>query len=274
MRNSAAHEYLPPSVLEIIATVSEKHADSLDQSLRYDRYRMHETPAEWIHLLGDDVLLGTHADVTAAIVVELLTHQENIGEPLEESDGLYLITAALNHDWGEIILKDQGVGDISYELKTMADEAIELSVFESICADLEQSPELDMIKEAYYTVAQSKEGLGELFNIVERVGYLRTALRAYNGINNRWIENWTGLVGNVFSNQIEKLVAYASTHPFVDYVLDTSQDEITDIFSIITQLRSIPTDRDGKPCYDNVKLQRAQEAWYQYLQNSTNPVFA
>jgi len=45
-----------------------------------------------------------------------------------------------------------------------------------------------------------------MFSAIERIGYLKTGLRAYKGFKGMRIDNWAGLAGNVLSNQIISLL--------------------------------------------------------------------
>ncbi len=108
-----------------------------------------------------------------------------------------------------MVIDGQGVGDITFEQKTHAHESIEQSIFDLLLGDIEEVEVKALLKRAYIEVGLNKTSkLGRMFNAVERIGYLQTGVRAYKGVESRRIANWRGLVGNVLSNQIEKLLEY------------------------------------------------------------------
>ena len=252
---------------ELIKQFEDQHQEYLNHVLRYNRFRQGESKQEWVELLGPDVLLATHSLTAFELVIQFILFTQEQGKPLDQESIILLLTAAKSHDWGEIIIEDYGVGDISFDQKTPEDELVEIDIFEKVCALLPQGTDLDLIKQAYYQVAQNKEGLGEIFNVVERAGYWQTALRAYLGVNNERIKNWQGLVGNVFSNQTEKLLDYAKKYAFVSQILADTQQDISMAFSQIMFSREVPLDKDGNLSYDLKKLTRAYKAWLAYLRD-------
>jgi hypothetical protein len=250
------------SLTELVKSVEQQHADYLWSTPRYDRYRRNEDLEEWLACLGPDVLLATHSSVTAKLAQTFVEENRKLGMNISKLDELILKIAALDHDWGEIVVEGFGVGDVSYELKTSADGKVEEQVFEKIIAEFPESPEKDFIRQSYYEVAQNKESyLGKMFNAIERVGYLQTALKVYRGYKYKRIENWRGLVGNTFSNQIEKLNEYAREYPYVKQVLIDRRAEINRAFAELATVEIPPLDRNGQSTYSREKLLQQAVMW-------------
>lgn len=263
-------EHLGTSVPhELINQVETQHAGFLNEHLRYDRFRLAETPEEWVALLGEDVLLATHPNSTAELWLHMAQYHASEGQAFSDELIIQIFIAAKVHDWGEIKTEGMGVGDVSFDKKTEDDEKIEVVMFNRICDTLPAGPGVDLIRKAYFDVAQKKDGDGEIFNLVERLGYWLTALRAFRGEGGRRIQNWAGLTGNVLSNQTKKLLEYSSKYAFVRHMLDLTGAEVTNAFTQILALETVPVDKAGDPSYDLEKLTAAHDAWESAVRHSS-----
>lgn len=258
-----AEELLHIVPLDEVDRIVEANSDQLTALLRYDRYRADgETPQEWIRLLGADVLSLTHPAVTAAITLRFADSNERHGITLTDKEKILFFTTPWIHDWGELKVDGYGVGDVSYSLRTAADEKIEASVFHMIVEQVGDSRARALFVEAYDSIAMNRETrLGRMFNAVEQVGYLLTAIRAYQGVDGRRITNWQGLAGNVLAHQIEKLLAYAPEYPYVAEILRASEMTISEMFEVIGENEDVGLDGDGKPFYDFTRFSSARDAW-------------
>ena len=238
--------------------------------VRYDRYKPKDVSNErWVELLGADVNNLTHLTLTYGLAQDFIrTAQTLQPDFLSSEDEQLLQVAALIHDWAESI-----VGDISFGDKTANDEIEEQAAFEANLASFYKS-DLTLINKARTEIVfdhTGKNKLGKVFNAIERVGYLRTALRAGDHIIRgdamdcddglRW------LVADVLSQQPKSLIAYAETLQPVGQYLVNQQDKISLMFEIVATSDDVfanypPDQREAKRRQFSESLQ----AWLQYNQ--------
>ena len=236
--------------------------------VRYDRYKPKDVSNErWVELLGADVNNLTHLTLTYGLAQDFI-HTAQTLQPdfLSSEDEQLLQVAALIHDWAESI-----VGDISFGDKTANDEVEEQAAFEANLASFYKG-DLTLINKARTEIVfdhTGKNKLGKVFNAIERVGYLRTALRAGDHIvcgdamdcddGLRW------LVADVLSQQPKSLIAYAETLQPVRQYLANQQDKISLMFEIVATSDDVfanypPDQRDAK----RLQFSESLQAWLQY----------
>lgn len=206
--------------------------------VRYERYKPANVSNErWVELLGADVNNLTHLTLTYGLAQDFIRAADTL-QPnfLTSEDEQLLQVAALIHDWAESI-----VGDVSFGDKTDSDELEEQAAFEANLASFYDG-DMTLINKARTEVVfdhTGKSKLGQVFNAIERVGYLRTALRAGDHIvsgNARDCDDglrW--LVADVLSQQPEPLTAYAETLQPVKQYLARQHDQISLMFEIIAK---------------------------------------
>jgi 5'-deoxynucleotidase YfbR-like HD superfamily hydrolase len=246
-------------ILDAIEHINTLYVEQLTSEVRYERFMDGETKEQWVHLLGPDVLFATHPLVAREIVDEYLSHDTTLSEQ-ERTD---LQITALIHDWGELKINGDGIGDVSYSHKTAAHEREETRMFYRVTDAVENEFVRDYFRTLYETIVLDRTTqLGAIFNATERIGYLRTALRAYHGYEGAHITNWKGLTGNVLSNQIVKLIPLSEKDTTVRTLFDAHSDDIAVLLALDWQ--DIPQDKDGLPTYDHPLLPQALEAWAVY----------
>lgn len=247
--------------LKQVEGIFEKHKEQLSSSVRYERYRTTESLQRWVDLLGPDVLALTHPHATSRITEDFIAFNSSNGITLSEDQKTLLSLTPWVHDLGELILDGDGVGDISYEFKTDEHEKKEVIIFQRVISDLSDRVSKTSMDIAYREIAMSRETLlGRMFNAIERIGYLSTAMRAFIGVDGERIVNWKGLVGNVLSNQIEPLLAYSNEYPYVKYVLENNKQLISQMLAAVLE-GDVPMDKDSKPSYDPAKVQKSAVPW-------------
>lgn len=222
------------------AFAQTEHGQRLASRVRYEKYKPAEVGNEqWVALLGADVNNLTHLTLTYGLTRSLIAR---LGESdpgmLTPEEEQTLQTAALIHDWAEAI-----VGDISFGDKTAEDEAEErrqlignLNTFFPGGSD-EAVPYLTAAIQEVIFAPETK--LGRLFNAIERVGYVRTALRAAQhaaeGAAPECREGFRWIVADVLSNQPAKLMEYAvELVPVRDFLLNQRQ-AITTAFDLVSK---------------------------------------
>lgn len=253
--NTSSHQ-------KYVHEITDKYKAYLGSTPRYERYMTGESIPEWVSLLGPDVLLLTHGEATAEIADSFILHNENHGVTLTFEEETKLRLTPYLHDWGEIIIEDEGVGDLTWDDKDEKSEVVEGTIFNKVISDIPDEEVKEAFHIAYQEVAKKHDTkLGLMFNAIERLGYLQTAITAFVGNEEgKRIKNWKGLAGNVVSNQIPTLVKYAKEYPYVQKFLEDEASAIDAIFAE-TEDGDIPTDASEKECYDLGKVQKAFAAW-------------
>ncbi|MFA5135870.1 MAG: HD domain-containing protein [Patescibacteria group bacterium] len=244
-----------------IEQIVRQHEKQLENSLRYERFVVDETVQDWRMLLGDDVIALTHPYRTAKVAEKCIKSDMENHLKLSKKEQLLLYTACYVHDFGELFIGHEGVGDITFEKHNSDHMNIEKDIFSKLLATLADNPQKSLIKSAYYDVVMKKTTkVGAVFDIVERIGYLETGLRAFVGVAGKRIKNWKGLTGNVLSNQIKPLLAYSEKYPFIGRLLKKYQKTITSAFKE-TISGDVPQDKNNEKSFDSQKLQMNYESW-------------
>jgi hypothetical protein len=210
---------------------------TLSSRVRYEKYKPAEVSnGRWVELLGADVNNLTHLTLTYGLVQNFVRATDML-QPgyLNEEEDEVLKVAALIHDWAEAI-----VGDISYGDKTDIDELQEQAAFEAHLAQFYDGDAANLIDKARKEVVFDHMGnskLGKAFNAIERVGYLRTALRASDHVIDqdapdcdaglRWI------VADVLSQQPSALEHYSETLIAIKQYLIAEHERISRAFELI-----------------------------------------
>lgn len=236
--------------------------------VRYERYKpANVSNDQWVELLGADVNNLTHLTLTYGLAQDFIRNAHALQpDLLTDEDEQLLQVAALIHDWAESI-----VGDISFGDKTATDEIEEQAAFEANLASF-YNGDTTLINKARTEIVfdhTGKNKLGRVFNAIERVGYLRTALRAGDHIIHgdaadcddglRW------LVADVLSQQQKALIAYAETLQPVGQYLANQHDQISLMFEIIARSDDVfdnypPDQREAK----RLQFSESYQAWQQY----------
>jgi hypothetical protein len=255
----------------------------LETRVRFNDYRPdHVSREAWVGLLGIDVNNLGHMQLSEQLAGDFLRIGKRAlatGEfvspkaqfdPAEEE--LIRLTASF-HDWGESV---SGCEDKTYRLKTEEDEAREHVALETLLYD--QASRLTTVPEDTLALEQKMQfarehvlknrstKLGQAFNAVERLGYMRTALRAFSvGREHRDESIQNGLAwitADVFSNQTIQLLQYAEIYPAVREFLVTRSDTISSVFAELPDMAfdnyTLPEQRQQREKFAAAKL-----AWEQ-----------
>jgi hypothetical protein len=219
-------EQSPGSFIGIYESFAETEPGMLLASrIRYERYKpVDVSDARWQELLGADVNNLKHALLTRNLTRSMLSHLR-VDRPqlLSENEGDILEVMAFIHDFGE------GVGiDITYSDKTEDDSKKEMLDLKDLLDKYygESSPEIATLMEDAFDVLDGNDfsglnvnKLGKIFNTVERVGYLRTALRAAKHIEDGTApdceDGFSWIIADVFGNQLGALIERAREYPCV-----------------------------------------------------------
>jgi hypothetical protein len=209
----------------------------LSQRVRYDTYLPdHVSNERWEELLGADVNNLNHLPLTYGLAKSMIRHfrqsQPGFLSPHEEE---ILKATALIHDWAEAI-----IGDIDYNDKTEEDEAEELRHLTAILDERyteDTTGVKQILLEALDVVHDPTSKLGRVFNTLERVGYVRTALRAASHVRAGTAPDCANELGwlasNVLDNHTAILIERAEEYAPVKTYLMNQAEVITASFACI-----------------------------------------
>ena len=238
-------------VYEIHRSFSDtEFGDKLADNVRYDKYRPdHILKKEWTELLGADVNNLTHMPLTYGLARAFINHTRvHQSDLMNESEEKLLLIAALSHDWAESITTDISFGD-----KTVLDDEEEQAAFERYLVSFYQGKDFELVDQARREIVFDHDSkLGEILNAIERIGYLRTALRAdqllRNGVGDSELQQglqW--LVFDVLSNlqskeapdQPPRLLELRKYYPVAAYI-ESLKDRIEAAFdTAITHMEEV-----------------------------------
>jgi hypothetical protein len=211
---------------------------------RFDYYRPSTVTVEkWIEMLGPDVDNFLHMPYTYNLTREFLEECDGF----TEAEKTTLQFCAMTHD-----IQEARTGDKRKIDKTEEDEKIEAELLVSMLGDVLAS-ELDCVRLGELTgavgdiILDEKSRLGRAFSAVEKIGYAKTALRAWEikkqgdpllyGISP--LQTGFGLLAHsVFTYQTHKMVDYAKGYPYVRNFLVANEQEITEILEESDELET------------------------------------
>lgn len=258
-------EHLNSDQLMEIHTAFEatEYGQILANNIRYARYKPEAVTNErWVELLGADVNNLTHLTLTYGLAVDFIRSMEQNQPGFFEADEVdRLKVAALTHDWAEAI-----VGDTSYGDKTADHEQQEQTAFREHFRNFADGRISSLIDDARSGIIFDHNGtskLGRAFNAIEKVGYMRTALRASGHIaNNTAPECDAGLrwlVADVLVNQPESLIGHAENFVPIKHYL---QNQSTLISRAFHQINNDPEVFTRYPTSDQRAMQKQFEHSY------------
>ncbi len=219
---------------------------ALDTKPRYDRYKPESIPPpEWERLLGRDVNNLKHMPLTFELAQSFVKNMTTTDTPTDGSDVRFsaseiqiILLTAIVHDWAEA---DPSLGDISYDLKLDEHEKKESQILILMLRNqLGGILSLETLDTVHKTATDKTGKLGEAFNAIERIGYLKTALKAWqeqevdNPYRSTDSDSLAWLCSNVLANQIPALLKLLPRYEGVRRALDASSPIINRAFENIT----------------------------------------
>jgi len=221
--------------------------EKLKGNIRWSGHKPSEIKDEdWGKILGRDANNLEHLVAIKGLTLSFLKYCKNPGEKWKgeipeaahfstEEQQLLLLTATV-HDWGEAIK-----GDIPYYHKTEQDHTEEMQELRTIIAEIlgkilvdKRSLDIKTITDKILDILTHTDSkLGRAFNIIERVGYVRTCIKAYNRPKNGDEKLETALkmlACRAVPDQIRTLVDYVKIYPPILIYLRHHKETINNIF--------------------------------------------
>lgn len=226
---------------------STEWGEKLRSNIRYTKHKPEKIKNEsWNKILGGDINNLDHLVVTKGLTSSFLKGCDNPGKEWEEKipeeahfspeeQQILLLTATV-HDWAEAIK-----GDISYYEKTEQDNYEEMwelrAMINKILGEIlekEKKEEIEKLAERVVEILTHTDSkLGKAFNAIERVGYVRTSLRAYNEsekANEKLKVPLKNMACRVMPDQVRVLMDYAKIYPPVSNYIKHHKKIIDKIF--------------------------------------------
>ena len=224
----------------------------LRQRVRYGPYKPEEVSnEEWVRILGPDVNNLEHLKKTLAVAGEFIhlarhPHPEwPFGEVefSREGEELLCLTAVI-HDWGEAV-----VGDILWHRKTSESDARkEFAALHKIIEELCRPRYEGLLMEKIYLAAdiaflKGDSTLNQDFNVIEKIGYGSTAMRAWE----KRLDSGEplslalqGIAAKLIEDHLSDWQEKAEIYPASHYFLLKNQKPIQEIIEARIDWRSIP----------------------------------
>jgi hypothetical protein len=243
--------------------------------LRYKLYKPESFSTEaWMEALGLDGNVLDHA-LKNYHIAEIFLSECNYPSPfwpIDRSDEAIfsayeqklILLACIIHDWAESVN-----GDKPYILKTEEDESSEMKTARLVCegvfADYKNKYLLNFVNIALEDVVINKQSkLGNAFSVVEKIGYLQTAINTWRyglGISEFKLNFFTISV-SVFMHFVPTLIEAAKIYPGAYSYLVKNKKEINEIKKIDAGIINFhPKD---KPLY----LIEAVKKWDEFYKKS------
>lgn len=260
----------------------------LQRSVRFERFKPdHVSNDAWQRLLGLDVNNYDHMHITEQLAQHFLQNCRKDPffqgkEPqFTEDDEKYISLTARTHDDIEGFA---GFRDISFDLKTAQDEKDELA---TMTVFMQQAPVLlsddpedqAVLRQHLLKVPEilgDKTGvLGQAFNAIERLGYMRTGIRAWQ-VSQHIPDDVTAahlqwLASNVLGNQTDTLVTYAAKFYGVKEFLRERNQGITEAFD--TMPSSVFLYYGDSQQAQRDKFMNAKNRWHRESCHKGNGIF-
>ncbi len=227
-------------IYSIYFTFAEtEYGRRLANQIRYAKYNTSNLPnSRWVSLLGVDVNNLWHMPLTYSLTKKF-TNDTNKKQPkyFNKDEERLLLVAAIVHDQGESIVDDISFGDKTIDHEEKEKQAFD-KYFDDFTSGLSNKTKQLIRKAKDEIVFDSTTKLGEAFNVIERLGYVRIAIRANRIIQHdqagpaesglRW------LIADVLANQAKPILSYSKKYAVVQDYLDKDAGDIGQAFNLIT----------------------------------------
>jgi 5'-deoxynucleotidase YfbR-like HD superfamily hydrolase len=229
-----------------------KYGQKLAGEIRFSCFKPeHISNEEWVKILGADVQNLYHMDLMKGFTKALLEQASDVSEFEKE----ILIALAQIHDWAEAIVGDKAKPKITKE-----DEEKEKIAFEDLLEEFQiDNPDRKIILTIIY---DTNSRLFKIFKEIEEMGYLRTALIAWQksktAQDSKTKQNLIDLATCVTSAQIPSLIEKSKNTSQIAYFLEQNAETINDLLltqtdpSIATIKQEWDSYKKGRP----LKLRR------------------
>jgi len=255
------------SIIEIRNRYAQsKHGQHLNNQLRWQpSIRTGTTPDQWRKSFGADVNNLSHLDLSYGLVRTVLRRFKSTEFTLEDFE--ILLLTAQTHDWAEAI-----TGDKSFVYKNEHDEKEEIAILRILLEEFlpeDQNSTSPKIPQVISTLTKKDTLRYKIFNIVEKLGYLRTCKRAYQIKDN-------------FPEEQRAALHAMACQPFISSLPDIIEysGQFPELAEFFLHPKTLPTWKDihsdcdqidyekfypGKGKHIDEKLPKTRKSWEEFL---------
>lgn len=221
------------------------YGKTLGANIRFSEFKPESMSNEmWVKVLGKDVNNLFHMSVSLDITKYFLntcvtpskkwrvkTPQDAVFSNEEQKD---LLFTSVIHDWAEAI-----IGDIPLTSKKESDEDKEMVILHELLHKIlgngRDKQNIDKLANNVKSILTDRSTkLGKAFNAIERIGYLKTAMKAWylaRDSEEELRKKLMHLSTRVVTVHSPKLIEYADIYPAVHSYLLYKQKPISDVFA-------------------------------------------
>ena len=253
-----------------------KYGETLRSNIRFSEFKPQNiSNDEWVEMLGRDVNNLFHLSVSLNITRSFLsqcssptkTWQKHIPQTalFTSEQQTELLFTAVTHDWAEAI-----IGDIPLTSKKDTDENMEMIILRKLIHEILgekiEKHKIDRLTNNVHTILTDKNTkLGKAFNAIERMGYVKTGIKAWHlsqGMNNEMGKKLRHLAIRVFLIHTPHLIEYAKIYPPVYYFLIRNNKPISDVFINIEYQKPL-----SNPSADvSEQVNNLQDSWLKFIE--------
>lgn len=257
-------------IKEVLA--SSPAGESLKNTYRWsgNGFRNGESNEEWTKILGATAQDFTHGELMYHIARDF-TEKEFIFTPRQERIFLF---GVIGHDWGEAIINNHGIGDISAQVKTKANETQEGVVFREVIKKIkiDRRTKRELLNGYIQTVEGGDPVLNYAFKALEKTEYVITAMKAYQNCKKYGIDLPTlaPLVGRVLTIDLTSILyKYVDRYPYsIGLLFKNSQKLIDEMFEFSKPWLITNTEWFGKPVDHKALAELFEIKWGNFKRNT------
>ena len=246
-----------------------EHGRRLEAHIRFGPMKPAElSHADWERALGPDVNNLRHLLESLKLTQKAIAAYAQHGRELSLSDMELLQLAAVIHDWQEAY---PHIGDAMVQAKNGDTHAIEMQALREMADEIVEDAAIrSRIDAAIDEVLMDPSSrLGEIFHAVERLGYMRTGLKAWkrgSAIKGAFQQHFQYLSILVFRHNIPFFVEHVAAHPPIALFLAKHEPMIDEIAALpVSELRYFPPEGIDRKATHRGDLEEtfdlAKEAW-------------
>lgn len=238
--------------------------EKLAKKTRFCQFQGDLKNESWQKILGYDVNNLDHSRLVHGTTKLFIKHMNTNSEFFSPEEKKLLLLTSIIHDYPEGFTKK---GDVKFDIKTDSDEKEELAFIDSIVPQAFGPKNQELSQEIKNILGDKESKLGNAFNSIEVLGYLRTALIAWKKskiLTEPTASNLSWLTYDVFSNSIFRLINYSSKYPPIYSFLKNKAPQISDAFDNLPNTISDKYQPEDRQEYIT-KFSRSLNDWKKWI---------
>lgn len=220
--------------------------DKLKRNVRYGPFKsLGVSNKDWEKALGGDVNNFEHLRLTYGLTRWFIGNSPGL---FTEKEKELLLLTSIVHDWGEAM-----VGDIPYPVKTQQNEEEEMRYLGAFIVRVLGKPYKAIVPDIQKVLTDKESKLGKAFNAIEKIGYVRTGIKAWQEsrkVDGVLGERFVDMGHSVVPRTLADLVVYSEEYPSVFLFLNSHRAVISEVIE------------------STAKTKYKGEAWFKSAQSS------